>query len=328
MSDAPAVEFRRISKTFRDGSRALDDVSFAIPRGRFVALLGPSGCGKTTSLRLINRLESPTGGEVHVRGKSVVDVPEEELRRSIGYVIQDAGLFPHFTISANVATVPRLLRWPTAKIRARVREVLDLVGLPEAKYGNRMPHQLSGGQRQRVGVARGLAADPDILLMDEPFGALDPGTRATVQDEFLKLQETLHKTIVMVTHDMAEAGKMADEIVLLVSGKVVQQGSLRDILLQPAGLLVRDFLGGQGHHLALEALRLESIVGSLTPIVGATAPVRLPSTVTLGQTLVTLVDAAAGSTVAIDGDTYDAVAVRQRIVDDLRHAAHGGGPAR
>jgi osmoprotectant transport system ATP-binding protein len=321
MSEAPAVEFSGVSKTFRDGSRALDDVAFVIPRGRFVALLGPSGCGKTTSLRLINRLETPSGGQVRVRGKSVADYPAEELRRSIGYVIQDAGLFPHFTISANVATVPRLLRWPAAKVRERVREVLELVGLPEAKYGNRLPHQLSGGQRQRVGVARGLAADPDILLMDEPFGALDPGTRATVQDEFLKLQETLHKTIVMVTHDMAEAGKMADQIVLLVGGRIVQQGSLRDILLQPAGPLVRDFLGGQGHHLALEALRLESVLGSITPIVGATASLRLPATVTLGQTLVTLADAGDGSAVAIDDDIYDAVALRRRIVADLRHAA-------
>jgi osmoprotectant transport system ATP-binding protein len=325
MSAAPAVEFCGVAKTFRDGSRALDDVTFTIPRGRFVALLGPSGCGKTTSLRLINRLETPTGGEVRVRGKSVVDYPQEELRRSIGYVIQDAGLFPHFTISANVATVPKLLGWPAAKIRDRVREVLDLVGLPEAKYGNRLPHQLSGGQRQRVGVARGLAADPDILLMDEPFGALDPGTRATVQDEFLKLQETLHKTIVMVTHDMAEAGKMADEIVLLVSGKVVQKGSLRDILLQPAGPLVRDFLGGQGHHLALEALRLESVLDSTPRLDNVTGSLRLPATVTLGQTLVTLADAATGSTVTIDDGTYDAVALRQRIVADLRHAADGGG---
>ena len=325
MSDAPAVEFQRVAKTFRDGSRALDDVTFTIQRGRFVALLGPSGCGKTTSLRLINRLETPTGGEVRVRGKSVVDYPQDELRRSIGYVIQDAGLFPHFTISANVATVPKLLGWPAAKVRERVREVLELVGLPEAKYGNRLPSQLSGGQRQRVGVARGLAADPDILLMDEPFGALDPGTRATVQDEFLKLQETLHKTIVMVTHDMAEAGKMADEIVLLISGRIVQQGSLRDILLKPAGPQVRDFLGGQGHHLALEALRLESVLDGAPRIDGAMASLRLPANVTLGQTLVTLADAAAGSTVTIDDGTYDAVALRRRIVDDLRHAGDGGG---
>ena len=255
-----------------------------------------------------------------MRGRSVAEIPPEELRRSIGYVIQDAGLFPHFTISANVATVPRLLGWSATKIRDRVREVLDLVGLPEAKYGNRLPHQLSGGQRQRVGVARGLAADPDILLMDEPFGALDPGTRATVQDEFLKLQETLHKTIVMVTHDMAEAGKMADQIVLLVGGQVVQQGSLRDILLRPAGPLVRDFLGGQGHHLALEALRLESVLDSLKPI-DAAAGMRLPANSTLGQTLVTLVDAPAEAAVAIDAEgTYDAVALRQRIVDDLRSA--------
>lgn len=325
MSDAadtaPAVEFRGVRKAYRD-SVALNDVNFVIPRGRFVALLGPSGCGKTTSLRLINRLETPTSGAVLIRGKSAAEYNLHELRRSIGYVIQDAGLFPHYTISENVATVPRLLGWPAPRIAERVREVLDLVGLPEAKFGKRLPHQMSGGQRQRVGVARGLAADPDILLMDEPFGALDPGTRSQVQDEFLKLQERLHKTIVMVTHDMAEAGKMADQIVLLVQGRIAQHGSLRDILLHPAGESVKTFLGGQGSHLALEALRLECVLPSLEPIQNGAATMTLAEDATLGQTLVALADAPPGTAVKVAGrDTnYDAAAMRGRILADLRDA--------
>jgi osmoprotectant transport system ATP-binding protein len=324
MSETPAVEFRHVGKVFPDGTRALHDLSLTIPAGRFVALLGPSGCGKTTSLRLINRLEDPSEGEVLVRGRAVTAYAPEELRRSIGYVIQDAGLFPHLTIAANVATVPRLLGWPASRVRERVKKILDLVGLPEAQYGHRLPHQLSGGQRQRVGVARGLAADPDILLMDEPFGALDPGTRSVIQDEFLRLQEALHKTVVMVTHDIAEAGKMADDIVLLAKGEIIQEGALQDILLRPAGDRVRDFLGRQGHGLALEALRLESILPGLKPVAPATDPIRLTAETTLGQTLLALADAAPDRTMVVPGPQercYEALAVRDRILTDLREAA-------
>src|SRR5262249_39704410 len=170
---------------------AVDHVSLDIPRGRIVALLGTSGCGKTTTLRLINRLEEATSGQILVRGQDICRQRPERLRRSIGYVIQEGGLFPHFTVSRNVAVVPRLLGWPAQRIGQRVAQVLDLVGLPENKFGERMPAELSGGQRQRVGVARALAADPDILLMDEPFGALDPGTREAIQDEFLRLHAQL-----------------------------------------------------------------------------------------------------------------------------------------
>src|SRR5438128_9174115 len=172
MPDVPAVELEQVSKEFARGVRAVDGVSLAVPAGQVVALLGPSGCGKTTTLRLINRLEEPSGGAIRVRGREVHDLPPETLRRSIGYVIQEGGLFPHWDVSANVATVPRLLGWPRERIGRRVTEVLDLVGLPENVFGRRMPAELSGGQRQRVGVARALAGDPDLLLMDEPFGAL------------------------------------------------------------------------------------------------------------------------------------------------------------
>jgi osmoprotectant transport system ATP-binding protein len=252
MSDAAAVEFRQVSKVYPGGVKAVDGVSFHVSAGRVVALLGPSGCGKTTSLRLINRLEEPSGGAVLVRGKDVRSQRPEALRRSIGYVIQEGGLFPHRDVTANVATVPRLLGWPRDKVRKRVAEVLDLVGLPESKFGRRMPAELSGGQRQRVGVARALAADPDLLLMDEPFGALDPGTREALHDEFLRLNERLHKTVVIVTHDIAEASRLATDIVLLDHGRVVQAGTLRDLVLRPTDERVRAFFGRRWQELARE----------------------------------------------------------------------------
>jgi len=223
--------------------RAVDCLSLRVPTGRVLALLGASGCGKTTSLRLINRLEEPTSGELLVRGADVRRQRPEVLRRSIGYVIQEGGLFPHVDVWHNVATVPGLLGWSRDRIRQRITQVLELVGLPESEFGGRMPHELSGGQRQRVGVARALASDPDILLMDEPFGALDPGTRESLQDEFVNLQAQLQKTVVLVTHDIVEAGRLAQEIVLLDRGRVVQQGTLADLLLHPADERAEAFLG-------------------------------------------------------------------------------------
>jgi len=321
----PAVELKQVIKSFAD-TRAVDGVNVVIPAGRIVALLGPSGCGKTTTLRLINRLEEPTQGQVLVRGQDVSKQRPEELRRSIGYVIQEGGLFPHMTVSANVAIVPRLLHWPNERIRARVKEVLDLVGLPEEKYGTRMPAQLSGGQRQRIGVARGLAADPDILLMDEPFGALDPGTRGAVQDVFLRLQTELHKTVVMVTHDIAEAGKMADDIILMHKGRIIQEGPLRDLLLKPAGPLVREFLGQQGHGLALEALRLKDLLNDvsaahLTNGDSDKPALEMSARTTLGQALIALSDVPDNAVVRIDHDkgmSFEVKVLRARILSDLR----------
>jgi osmoprotectant transport system ATP-binding protein len=321
MTGGPVVELRQVSKVYPGGVRAVDGVSFQVAPGRVVALLGPSGCGKTTTLRLINRLEEPTSGQVLVRGKDVRAQRPEQLRRSIGYVVQEGGLFPHQSVSANVSTVPRLLGWPRREVRRRVGEVLDLVGLPEATFGRRMPAELSGGQRQRVGVARGLAADPDILLMDEPFGALDPGTRGALQDEFLRLQARLKKVVVLVTHDIGEAGRLADEILLLDRGQVAQQGSLRDLLLHPAGERVRAFLGRQGEGLALEALRLAHVLPGL-PAVPASGPVlRLSRDLRLGQVLLALQDVPPGTAVVVDGDgtAFEAEALRGRIVRELRH---------
>src|SRR6267378_513617 len=258
MNDA-AVELCEVSKVYAAGVKAVDNISLQVPAGRVVALLGPSGCGKTTTLRLINRLEEPTAGQVLVRGQDVRGQRPEVLRRSIGYVIQEGGLLPHRDVAANVATVPRLLGWPRERVRRRVAEVLDLVGLPEAKFGRRAPAELSGGQRQRVGVARALAADPDLLLMDEPFGALDPGTREAIQDEFLRLNARIKKTVIIVTHDVAEAGRLAEEIVLLDHGRVVQRGTLRDLLVRPADGRVRTFLGRRGANLVLDVLQLRDV---------------------------------------------------------------------
>jgi osmoprotectant transport system ATP-binding protein len=323
MSDTAAVEFRNVSKLFAGNIKAVDDVSLRIPQGRIVALLGPSGCGKTTTLRLINRLEEPTNGQVLVRGQNVRDQRPQWLRRSIGYVIQEGGLFPHWNVAGNVATVPRLLGWPRQRIAQRVEEVLRLVGLPEARFGRRMPAELSGGQRQRVGVARALAADPDVLLMDEPFGALDPGTREALQDEFKALHARLGKTVVLVTHDVAEAGRLADDIVLLDRGRIVQEGSLRELLLRPAGPAVRAFLGSRAQWLALEIVRVGEIAGELPAEAPSADSLRLPANLPLGEALVALANLGDAATVRLDGEgerTCSVKTLRTRILSDVKTA--------
>lgn len=238
------IELRRVTKTFPRGAVALREVSLTIQEGSTVALLGPSGCGKTTTLKLINRLLEPTGGEIFVGGQNVAAVDPVELRRRIGYVVQEAGLFPHMTAAANVETVPRLLGWPAQRRQSRSRELLDLFGLPYEKFADRYPAELSGGQRQRLGLARALAADPPILLMDEPFGALDPLTRRKLQDEFLALKSRLRKTVLLVTHDVEEGLELADRVAVLSRGGLVQVGSPDEIRSAPASDFVAAFLGG------------------------------------------------------------------------------------
>ncbi|MGH9634864.1 MAG: ATP-binding cassette domain-containing protein [Candidatus Angelobacter sp.] len=222
MDPSPAAAIEFVNVTYRiNGNRTLiSDLKLSIRRGETLMLLGRSGSGKTTTLKLINRLLAQSDGKVLVDGRSTTEWDVIRLRRHIGYAIQEAGLFPHYNVEKNVALVPRLERWEPARIAARVREVLQLVGLPYGEYSDRYPDQLSGGQRQRVGLARALAADPEILLMDEPFGALDPITRAELQHEFLELKRTLSKTIVFVTHDVAEALMLGDRIALMDSGKL------------------------------------------------------------------------------------------------------------
>ncbi|MBA2355713.1 MAG: ATP-binding cassette domain-containing protein [Acidobacteria bacterium] len=216
----PAVEFTDVAFTHPNGTRVLDGFSLSVEAGEVVALLGRSGSGKSTLLRLVNRMLLPASGAVRVDGRDTREWPPIALRRRIGYVLQEGGLFPHLSVADNVATVPRLEGWATERIAARVSELLDLVGLPPATYGTRWPDELSGGQRQRVGVARALAADPPILLMDEPFGALDPITRAELQDECRRIQQRLHKTILLVTHDVDEALLLSDRICVLDQGRL------------------------------------------------------------------------------------------------------------
>ena len=222
---------------------AVDNVSLTVPAGEIVVFVGPSGCGKTTTMRMINRLIEPTSGKITIDGKDALSIDPDKLRRGIGYSIQQAGLFPHFTIAKNVATVPGLIGWDKKRIAARTDEMLDLVGLDPDTYRDRYPRQLSGGQQQRVGVARALAADPPVLLMDEPFGAVDPITRGLLQDELMRLQSELGKTIVFVTHDFNEAVKLGDRIAVLGNqSSIMQYDTPEAILANPANDMVAGFL--------------------------------------------------------------------------------------
>lgn len=239
---------------------AVDDVSLDIPAGEIVVFVGPSGCGKTTMMRMINRLSEPTSGRIMIGENDALSIKPTDLRRSIGYSIQQAGLFPHMTIRQNVGLVPGLLRWDRKRITDRVDELLDLVGLEPAQYAGRYPRQLSGGQQQRVGVARALAADPPVLLMDEPFGAVDPITRSTLQDELLRLQEELHKTIVFVTHDFGEAVKLGDRITVLgQQSKVLQYDTPQNILASPADDTVAGFVGSGASLRQLGLMRIKDV---------------------------------------------------------------------
>jgi osmoprotectant transport system ATP-binding protein len=244
-AQAAELELRNVSKRY-DGQRepAIHDLSLKVPAGEVCVLVGPSGSGKTTAMRLINRMISISSGDILLGGRSVLEREAKELRREIGYVIQQIGLFPHQTVGENIATVPRLLGWPKERIAARVRELLELIDLDPEEMSGRYPAQLSGGQRQRVGVARALAADPPLMLMDEPFGAIDPINRARLQDEFLRLQEQVGKTVVFVTHDIDEAIKMGDRIAILREGGVLAQyDTPREILTHPADEFVAQFVG-------------------------------------------------------------------------------------
>jgi osmoprotectant transport system ATP-binding protein len=238
------IELERVSKAFPGAKHyAVDRLSLAVPGGSTCVLIGPSGCGKTTTMRMINRLIEPTAGRILVGGEDVMKVDPVSLRRRIGYVIQQVGLFPHMTIAENVATVPRLLGWPRRKIADRVEEMLRLVGLDPAEFMGRHPRHLSGGQRQRVGVARALAADPPVMLMDEPFGAVDPVVRARLQAEFLGILRALEKTVVFVTHDIDEAIRMGDLVAILDRGRLVQFGPPDRLLAAPRNAFVADFVG-------------------------------------------------------------------------------------
>ncbi len=261
------ITFDGVSKRYPDGTVAVDHLNLTVPEGEVVVLVGPSGCGKTTTMRMVNRMIEPSEGTITVDGVDVMSRPADELRRSIGYVIQQIGLFPHRTTAQNIATVPTLLGWDKARIQARVEELIDLVGLPSS-VADRYPHQLSGGQRQRVGVARALAVDPPIMLMDEPFGAVDPLVRARLQEEFRRLQSEVRKTIVFVTHDIDEAIKMGDRIAILAQGGILQQyDTPANILASPANDFVVDFLGAERGLKRLALIPVSEVKADPGPVV-------------------------------------------------------------
>jgi osmoprotectant transport system ATP-binding protein len=272
---AATLEFREATKQYPGQDRpAVDGLSLTVPAGEICVLVGPSGCGKTTAMRMVNRMIDMTSGDILLDGRSVRERRPAELRREIGYAIQQIGLFPHLTVADNVATVPRLLGWPKDRIRQRVDELLELVSLDPADTRSRYPGQLSGGQRQRVGVARALAVDPPLMLMDEPFGAIDPINRERLQNEFLRLQKEIRKTIVFVTHDIDEAIKVGDHIaVLMQGGKLAQYAPPAELLMSPNGRFVEDFVGADRALKRLALQRVRDVDLWRAPIVRVGEPV-------------------------------------------------------
>jgi len=281
---AAPLEFRNVTKVYPGSSRpAIDNLSLEIPAGEICCIVGPSGGGKTTAMKLVNRLIDITDGDILIDGQSVRKMNVTELRRGIGYVIQQIGLFPHMTVNDNIATVPKLLGWDRARTRKRAAELLELVGL-EPELGKRYPSQLSGGQRQRVGLARALAVDPPLMLMDEPFGAIDPITRERLQDEFLRLQELIRKTVIFVTHDIDEAIKMGDRIVILREGGVLAQyDTPENILAHPADDFVASFVGRDRALKRLSLHRLSDL--DLLDVGTPNGEPRLPESTTLRDAL-------------------------------------------
>jgi osmoprotectant transport system ATP-binding protein len=261
MTDDVMIELRQVSKSYRgQKAPAVENVSMTIRRGEIVVLVGPSGCGKTTTMKMINRLIEPTSGRILVDGSDVTSLDPTELRRRIGYVIQQVGLFPHMSVATNVGLVPKMLGWDRKRIDARVDELLDMVGLEPGQYRHRLPRQLSGGQQQRIGVARALAADPPVMLMDEPFGATDPLTRDRLQNEFLRLQEKLQKTIVFVTHDFDEAIKMGSRIAVLGERSTIRQfDTPEQLLANPADQAVAQFIGAGASLKQLNLRRVDAV---------------------------------------------------------------------
>ena len=254
------IQIREVTKKFGEKT-AVDKLDLTLEEGTITMLIGPSGCGKTTTLRMINRLIQPTSGDILIKRRSVNDLDPVILRREIGYVIQEVGLFPHYSVYDNIALVPRLLKWDEKKIKSRVEELLDLVTL-NTSYADKYPLQLSGGERQRVGIARGLAADPDVLLMDEPFGAIDPINREVLHESFLDIQEEIRKTIVFVTHDINEAIKLGDRLAIMRNGELVQFDSVEEILENPEDEFVENLLGNDRNLKALSLRKVKDCASS------------------------------------------------------------------
>ena len=314
---AASLEFRGATKRYPGADRpAVDHLSLEIPAGEICVLVGPSGCGKTTAMRMVNRMTDITEGDILVGGRSVRDRDETDLRRHVGYVIQQIGLFPHRTVADNIATVPKLLGWDKRRTHNRVRELLELIGL-EPELGRRYPAQLSGGQRQRVGVARALAADPPVMLMDEPFGAIDPINRERLQNEFLRLQADLRKTVVFVTHDIDEAIKMGDRIaVMQKGGKLAQYAPPAELLMYPANPFVEDFVGADRALTRLALQRVRDVDLWKAPLVRAGEPV--------AEARAKLADSEVPYPLLVDGDRRpvgwlsERALMGERVTEDLR----------
>ncbi|PYY26462.1 ABC transporter ATP-binding protein [Paenibacillus illinoisensis] len=315
------IEFKNVSKQYPDGTQALHQVNLKINKGELMVMIGPSGCGKTTMLKMINRLIERTDGTIRIQERPIDEFNIHELRWNIGYVLQQIALFPHMTIAENIAVVPELKKWKPAQINERVHNLLDMVGLNGETYSDRKPAELSGGQQQRIGVLRALAADPEIVLMDEPFSALDPMSREKLQDDILEIQRQMKKTIVFVTHDIQEAMKLGDRICILKDGQVLQVGKPEELLQNPADEFVRHFVGSPGtdvnqdHSVNLSShtqtnFNLELI---MTPIAPGHVPKSAKTAVPISMTLTELLDVL---------DAYDTLLVEKnhQIVGQVSRA--------
>jgi osmoprotectant transport system ATP-binding protein len=318
---AASLEFRNVTKRYAGQTDpAVEDLSFEVPAGEICVLVGPSGCGKTTAMRMVNRMIDITDGDILLDGDSVKGKAPAELRRDIGYAIQQIGLFPHLTVAGNIATVPRLLGWSKERIAARVDELLELVSLDPSETRDRYPAQLSGGQRQRIGVARALAVDPPLMLMDEPFGAIDPINRERLQNEFLRLQKEIRKTVVFVTHDIDEAIKMGDRIaVLKIGGKLAQYAPPAELLMYPEDHFVEDFVGADRALKRLALQRVRDIDLWKAPLVRSGEPV--------AEARAKIADADIDIPLLIDGDgrpkgwLSERALQGERVRDELRSRA-------
>ncbi|TLS38080.1 ABC transporter ATP-binding protein [Pseudalkalibacillus caeni] len=299
------ITFENVSKQYPDGTRALKNITLTVEEGELLTLIGPSGCGKTTTMKMVNRLIEPTEGKIYVDGNDISSIDPVELRRNIGYVIQQIGLLPHMTIAENVALIPNLKKWPKDKTQKRVDELLDLVGLDPSVFRDRYPLELSGGQQQRVGVIRALAAEPPVVLMDEPFSALDPISREQLQDELVKLQKEIKKTIVFVTHDMDEAIKIADRIAVMKDGEIVQLSDPETLLREPKNAFVQNFIGEE---------RLESGKGPKASQLMFVKTAVVTETKGLAEAMKTLKDHLADTLLVIDeSGNYKGVAFLEDI---------------
>ena len=323
------IEFKGVSKTYTGSdSPVVSELSFNIEDGEICVLVGPSGCGKTTSMRMVNRLIEPTQGEILIDGEPNTSMSGTQLRRKIGYAIQQIGLFPHRSIADNIATVPNLLGWDKGQTKSRVDELMDLVGLPPDQYRDRYPAELSGGQQQRIGVARALAADPPIMLMDEPFGAVDPITRDRLQNEFLHIQEDIKKTIVFVTHDIDEAIKMGDKIAILKEGGILAQyDTPENILVSPASEFVQSFVGGDRVLKRLSLTRVSDV--ELDPPTGNGHDLpRIQAEWSLRDALSEIIGAGADRGVVVENGDSNGASSGTITLNSIREISHGAGTPR